>query len=717
MVASAHSPIRHQPAQYLLSKAGSMNSSKSMTRNVFRFALAAIAGCLGACAGSDGTSAPVPSRLVLSVEPPSSASSGVVLTPAPGIQVVDADGAPIGVNGILVTASLASGSGSVVGTVGVRTDQGGRAVFTDLILSGPVGSRTLRFSAPGLSAVVSRSIEVGSGPVSTAVISAGNSQTTAAGTPVPVAPAVRVTDGADNPVPGIRVSFAVTAGGGSVTGAQPLTNAQGIATVGQWTMGTAIGQNALSATIDGIATPLTFQATATVGPVAHIELVEGDGQTATIGAAVAIPPAVKVSDAFGNIITGLSVNFSIASGGGTVTGGAPISDVNGIARLGSWRLGLVPGANTLSASRDNATPLLFTATATDLSVVSIAAGTAHSCAVGADNVTRCWGDNRVGQLGNGTLQSDSVAVTVSSATAFTQVVAGDGHSCGLTAGGQAWCWGFNANGELGNGTTSTSPVPKPVSGGLTFTQISSSASHTCALDANGAAWCWGNGASGRLGDGATTSRTTPRAVVGGNFYSRISAGVEHTCAVRRDDGVLFCWGSNGSGRLGDGTTTQHSTPTPVSGTTVFTSVAAGAAFTCGLDNQSEAWCWGANASGQLGTGTTTPQTVPTRVTGTRSFTTIVTSTAHTCAIEAVTAAAWCWGENAGGRLGDGTTTDRFVPTAVLGGALHAALSAGDQDTCARTTSGSAICWGNNSFGQLGDGTRVGRAAPVGVKRP
>ena len=467
----------------------------------------------------------------------------------------------------------------------------------------PVGPRSLRFSAPGLSAIVSTTIAVSSGPATQASISAGNSQTTAAGTAVPVAPAVLVTDGSSNPVAGVDVTFTVTAGGGTVTGGAAVTNAQGIATVGEWKMGTTIGLNSLSAAVEGVVQPLVFQATATVGPAAQITIIEGDGQTTTIGNAVPIQPTVKVTDAFGNVITGFSVAFTIDAGGGTVVGGAPITDANGVAKLGAWRLGLVPGANKLKASRD-AVSIIFTATATDYQVTGVDAGSAHGCGIGADNVTRCWGDNSTGQLGRGVpILRDSVPAAVSGAAVFTQVVTGDGHSCGLAVGGLVWCWGLNTSGELGNGgSPQASLVPVMVTGGTVFTQITASGNHTCGLDATGAALCWGNGGSGRIGDGATTSRTTPRLVGGGHRFSQISAGLAHTCAVRKDDGVVLCWGNNGSGRLGDGTTDVSVLPIEVVGGTAFTSVSAGGAFTCALDTQKAAWCWGANASGQVGDG-------------------------------------------------------------------------------------------------------------------
>ena len=244
--------------------------------------------------------------------------------------------------------------------------------------------------------------------------------------------------------------------------------------------------------------------------------------------------------------------------------------------------------------------------------------------------------------------------------------------------------------------------------GDVFTQLSASGSHTCGIDAAGQALCWGNGGSGRLGDGAETNRTTPRLVGGGHHFTQISAGLAHTCGVRQGDGVVLCWGSNGNGRLGDGTASvEILLPTPVVGATRYTAVAAGGAHTCAIDTESAAWCWGANNSGQAGDSTaTTTLTIPTEVAGGKLFTSLAAGSAHTCAITP-DFAAWCWGRIRRGRLGDGTGVDRRVPTLVIGGGLYASISLGDLHTCAMTTTGSAICWGNNSVGQLGDGTQAG----------
>ena len=693
-----------------------------MSPKSFRFAAAVAAGLassLLACGGSDpGTAPPIPARLGLLTEPAVSASAGIPLTTQPVVQVRDVAGAPVSSRGILVSASLGSGTGTLTGGTSIRTDGDGRAAFQDLTLNGPTGPRTIRFSSTGLSAVISQEISVGPGPATTVTVSAGSNQTAPAGTTTPVAPAVRVADQSDNPVAGVKVTFTVASGGGTVTGGSAVTSTQGIAAVERWTLGPVAGSNALTVTVEGLAgTPPTILATGVVGPAARLTLVEGSGQSATIGSTVPVSPAVAVADAFGNTIPGLAIVFSVGSGGGTVAGGAPVSDGAGVARVGTWRLGLAPGVNTLVASRQGVPSVTFEATGVDFPVTAIAAGQFHTCGITVSG-TRCWGDNSFGQLGNGTVSPDSIPIAVSGSPAFTQIATGRSHGCGLTSDGQAWCWGTNASGQLGDSSTVTRSVPAPVGGGQTFRQLAAGVLHTCGLRTDGLAYCWGSGANGRLGNGATQTAILPVAVAGGHLFTSLTLGDAHTCGLR-NDGVVLCWGSNQSGRIGDATTADRLEPTPISNSNTFAAVAAGGSHTCALTTAGAALCWGAGNSGQLGTGTATPQQiVPVPVAGGTIFSKLAAGFLHTCALQA-DGTAYCWGSNANGsgRLGDGTTTQRPAPVAVVGGAKFTDIAAGTEHTCGRSTAGSAICWGRNQEGQLGDKSTATRSSPSGVQKP
>ena len=210
------------------------------------------------------------------------------------------------------------------------------------------------------------SLTVIPGPPSKIVVNAGDNQSAAAGAAVPVAPSVRVTDAGDNPIANVAVTFAVGSGGGSITGGSTNTNASGIATVGSWTLGTSAGPNTLVVTSPAISgASVTFQAAGGAGPAANIAAFSGNGQTGTAGGNVPNPPKVKVTDANGNFVAGVTVTFAAGSGSGTVTGGSAVTDAAGIATVGSWKLGTTPGQQTLTAAAAGlaGSPVTFTATA------------------------------------------------------------------------------------------------------------------------------------------------------------------------------------------------------------------------------------------------------------------------------------------------------------------------------------------------------------------
>src|SRR3989454_3013724 len=148
-------------------------------------------------------------------------------------------------------------------------------------------------------------------------------------------------------------------------------------------------------------------------------------------------------------------------------------------------------------------------------------------------------------------QSGTAAITVAVLT-FATVSGGDDHTCGVTADGVAYCWGNNGLGQLGNGTTTNSAIPAAVAGGLTFAAVSASTgSFTCGLTPGGAAYCWGANDVGMLGTGSSGRSSVPVAVAGGHSFSALSTGYDHTCA-RTANGTAYCWGGNQFGQLGTG---------------------------------------------------------------------------------------------------------------------------------------------------------------------
>jgi alpha-tubulin suppressor-like RCC1 family protein len=194
----------------------------------------------------------------------------------------------------------------------------------------------------------------------------------------------------------------------------------------------------------------------------------------------------------------------------------------------------------------------------------------------------------------------------------------------------------------------------------------------------------------------------------------LSAGAYHTCALSSVSGVR-CWGQNVYGQLGDGTTTDRAVPRDVVGlATGVTAVAAGGGHSCALTNGGGVKCWGSNAYGQLGDGTTTTRTTPVAVAGLSSGVTAVSAGGtHTCALLSA-GTVKCWGRNLEGQLGDGSTTNRPTPVSITGSITGTQVSAGGGHSCVVTSGGGLKCWGDNTYSQLGDGTNTRRLAPTDV---
>jgi alpha-tubulin suppressor-like RCC1 family protein len=247
-------------------------------------------------------------------------------------------------------------------------------------------------------------------------------------------------------------------------------------------------------------------------------------------------------------------------------------------------------------------------------------------------------------------------------------------------------------------------------------EVSAGLVHTCARRASGAVVCWGNNGAGQLGDGAASHTAcivndavygpfpldcslVPTPVVGFDDAVELSAGGGHSCA-RRSSGSVYCWGSNGRGQYGNGTTDGGLltlTGSAVLGLDDAVEISVGDSHTCARRSTGEVVCWGQNDLGQLGDGSTTDRLVPTPVSGLTDAVELAAGDFHTCA-RLGTGEVVCWGQNERGGLGDGTTTNRLTPTAVSGLTDAVELSAGGYDyTCARRASGAVVCWGGAAY--------------------
>ena len=248
--------------------------------------------------------------------------------------------------------------------------------------------------------------------------------------------------------------------------------------------------------------------------------------------------------------------------------------------------------------------------------------------------------------------------------------------------------------------------------------------HTCAVSSHGGVRCWGGNGLGELGDGSTIPSAYPVTVSGlPDTIDELSCGGYHACVSAPVEGIS-CWGSNDRGQLGDGTVADRVSAVGVVGISgTATMLSGGGYHTCALVSSGEVECWGGNQYGQLGQGSadgpetcgsSACSTAPVGITSIAGAGAITCGLHHSCALIPGSGVR-CWGRNSYGQLGDGTYTDSSVPVVAAGiSGEITSISAGYFHTCAVDSGGGVICWGANAYGQLGDGTYEDRQTPVPV---
>lgn len=360
----------------------------------------------------------------------------------------------------------------------------------------------------------------------------------------------------------------------------------------------------------------------------------------------------------------------------------------------------------------------------------IEAGTSHSLAYGAAGSAWSWGYNAQGQLGDGTNTMRKTPVVIGTLSSVTAVAAGGNHSLALESDGTVWAFGYNANGQVGDGTLTqrTSPVQVTTSATPTYltgsTAVAAGGSHSLAV-AGGLLWAWGANAKGQLGDGTTAQKTRATQItLSGAAPGAVAAGNEHSL-VLRSDGTVLAFGYNFYGQLGDGTTTDRWAAVQVktSATTYLTNViavAAGSNHSLALKSDGSVWSWGNNIWGQIGDGTqgaANHRSYAVQVLFLSGARSIAAGSHHSLASRA-DGTAFGWGANGSGQLGDGTTTTRTtpVPITALSGIDRVAAS-NNHHSLALDKDAGTWAWGQNNQGQLGDGTTINRLAPVRVSDP
>jgi alpha-tubulin suppressor-like RCC1 family protein len=465
-----------------------------------------------------------------------------------------------------------------------------------------------------------------------------------------------------------------------------------------------------------------------------------------------------VTDQYGNVINGAAITWNDSiGGGGTLSANTGLTSAAGTAST-TWTLGRRLGQQLIRAKLTGRTETVTaTATAT-VGFSDVIAGNAMACGIAAaTNAVYCWGAGNDGQLGKGGTTSSNAPSVAVAQTGDTltglilqarQMAGGRNGFCALTLARTLYCWGRQL-GAASQPSPTAITLTGPGGAGVLPNAAFMGEDFGCLLTLAGSAFCGGNNLNGQLGNGGTPTGTTSGTWVsvttpaGFTTFSSMATGRAHMCGIPRFNTAssavtqaAYCWGQNSEGQVGDATVVDKGVVTivtmPAAGTRFdSTTIATGAQHSCAVESANSvtagggpgtAWCWGGNGFGQLGTGDNARRTSPSLVLapagGAVAYARLYAGEHHTCGLTSA-GAAYCWGRNDSGQLGNGTTTSSSTPVAV-GGGPYRTLSLGENFTCGVTgtpgtssqTAGTIFCWGNNQFGQLGIGNNTSVLSPA-----
>ena len=327
------------------------------------------------------------------------------------------------------------------------------------------------------------------------------------------------------------------------------------------------------------------------------------------------------------------------------------------------------------------------------------------------------GQNNYGVLGtNNSSNYSSPVQTIAGGLNWKSITTARQTAAGIKTDGTLWLWGRNDYGQLGINDVSTRSSPvQTISAGNTWKQVSSTWWSVGAIKSDGTLWMWGNNGTGQLGDNTTTHRSSPvQTVAVGTTWKQVSAGAFHSGAIKTD-GTLWMWGNNGSGQLGTGDSTRYLSPVQtISSGTNWKQVACGYS-TLAIKTDGTLWGWGYNGFGQLGTDNRTDRNSPVQtISGGTNWKQVSAGYYSSGAIK-TDGTLWMWGYNNYGHLGTNDTTDRSSPVqTIAGGTNWKTVSVGSysSDCAAIKTDGTLWGWGGNTGGPLRDGTATNRSSPV-----
>ena len=731
----------------------------------------AVAAALAvATCGGDAPTA-VANILAFAVQPATTVAGAPI--PAIRVEIRNSSGTIVTSFAGNVTLAITTGTGTggaILSGTSTVAAVNGVATLNNLSINRSGTGYRLTASTATLAAATSALFDIAAGAMSDLVFTVQPGAATAG---APIAPAVQVTarDALGNTATGFTGSVTMAIGtnpaGGTLSGATSVNAVAGVANFAALSVNRSAAGYTLTASTAGPPIASVTSAAFTVNPgAASALLFTVQPSNATAGAAIAPAVVVTVVDAQSNVATGFAGAITLAignnPGGGTLGGTPTVGAVNGVATFNNVNVNRTGAGYTLAATAGGlagATSASFNIAAGVTSQLAfmvqpsaVTAGAVIAPAVvvqaqdAAGNPTPSFtGDVTVAianNAGGGALTGTLTAAAVAGAATFADLSidkSGAGYTLGAAAGGLTGATSAAFNVVAGAAATlefSVEPVTtaagEPITPAVQVTARDAldnvatgfTGDVTVAIDNNPSGGVLSGNAMvaavagvatfadlrvDKPGNGYTLTANATGLTAGTSNPFAVNLTVQqvlaakmgnHTCAVT--SGGTYCWGNGGSGQLGDGTGafTSDSVARLVSGNLTFTQIAAGQNHTCALTAAGAAYCWGQNAYGQLGDNSTNPTDAPVAVSGGLTFASITAGRSHTCG--RVGTALYCWGRDNNGQLGDDATlANKLVPTVVAGGLNWTSVSAGYYHTCG-ITGGNAYCWGWDGYGQLGN---------------